>query len=166
MLSILYSAIALLGVYVYVFFLSGCKDTNYFTNLQIFPSVFVNFGLIPMLILCLSSTMFSLLKLCFPFHSRGIAFSEWWDNVFTIEFQREIVKFHIDIRKRRVRILLIARKFVILHSIIKPWSSCCIRVVQKTSPRAFTFRKDCKGIHANFMRQNKRSSFMGCVFLF
>ena len=114
-------------------------------------------SILPLLCLCFTSA-FSLLKLCF--RSKGIAFSKRWDNVFTIKFQRKIVKFHIDIRKKRVKILLIAEKFVILHSIIKPWSSCCIRVVQKTSPRAFTFRKDCKGIHANFMRQNKRSSFM------
>ena len=112
--------------------------------------------------------------LCYPsalvllfvsFRSKEIAFSKRQDNVFTIKFQRKIVKFHIDIRKRRVRILLIARKFVILHSIIKPWSSCCIRVVQKTSPRAFTFLQDCSQSHAK-QRQNQRSSFYGLRFCF
>ena len=77
-----------------------------------FCEFWINFYADPLLILYYVSAK-TLLK--FSFHSRGIAFAERWDNVFTIKFQWKIVKFHIDIRKRQAKILLIAENFVILH---------------------------------------------------
>ena len=116
----------------------------------------------------INSYAHSLFFLCYPSaqallflcsRSRGMALSQWWNNVFFAKVQWGKVKFHMDIRKRQVKILLIAEFFVILHSIIKPWYSRWTRVVQKTSPRAFTFLQDCSQSHAK-QRQNQRSSFM------
>ena len=72
---------------------------------------------------------------CLYFYKKKHRFSvfyKWWNNVFFAKVQCGKVKFHTDIRKRQVKILLIVEFFVIIvlnnQAVVIPLHSRCAKV--------------------------------------